>query len=634
MASKARESPTARNNVNFEHMNTNNDSRDRTRHEETFHEETLHEETLHEQLLSDEDTDELPIIDPATADRLAPAAPPAPTAGQRAAIWLKRMDAEIEHLQAKWRTIESELTLRDGRIQELQEALQRKDDDRLGLENSYGELQASLAAKVAENERLLGLIEEEKAGVQGLMDRNSELSASNEGLRAQLQDLALYIDGRRSDWAKMNEKLAQYEETLAGMEHVLHGSDEKLGKKEKEKQALSDRILELERKCAELAGRRDEREAACKELQNRLDEQAKANAQIRGELAQQQKEAEKAFDNAISKDKLVASLEVSVARRDETIAELEESLSEQRRSTEQLAAANDKLTARLTQLEDTLGAKVETVQSLRTELKEAKQLAEEREVEAAKVGARNCELEGSWLDHEQSMDELRAQLGAVGEQRRQLADELAASESRAEELQAQLDSAIASAGNLQAEIAAQQELVAQLEADLESKQHMMSALDRSAERLNELSMSLHALNGPVTDGTVETLAIEDENAADYFDIGTPDMLAPEEIGIGEERPRAKRMFIAMDSDDGRHYPVSKADATIGRSRNSDIRIQSVFVSRTHARLHCDDSQTIIEDAGSKNGILVNDEPVGRRVLHDGDIVSLGGKLDLKFVEIH
>jgi pSer/pThr/pTyr-binding forkhead associated (FHA) protein len=41
---------------------------------------------------------------------------------------------------------------------------------------------------------------------------------------------------------------------------------------------------------------------------------------------------------------------------------------------------------------------------------------------------------------------------------------------------------------------------------------------------------------------------------------------------------------------------------------------------------------VIEDAGSKNGILVNSERVKRCILRDGDIVSLGGELDLRFVD--
>ena len=72
--------------------------------------------------------------------------------------------------------------------------------------------------------------------------------------------------------------------------------------------------------------------------------------------------------------------------------------------------------------------------------------------------------------------------------------------------------------------------------------------------------------------------------------------------------------------------------TIGRGHESDIRIASHFVSRVHAKISTKGAATIIEDAGSKNGILVNSERVKRRVLHHGDIVSIGGELNLKFVD--
>ena len=68
--------------------------------------------------------------------------------------------------------------------------------------------------------------------------------------------------------------------------------------------------------------------------------------------------------------------------------------------------------------------------------------------------------------------------------------------------------------------------------------------------------------------------------------------------------------------------------TIGRGHSSDIRIASHYVSRVHAKIRTNGIATIIEDAGSKNGLLVNSERVQRRVLHHGDVVSLGGELNL------
>ena len=68
------------------------------------------------------------------------------------------------------------------------------------------------------------------------------------------------------------------------------------------------------------------------------------------------------------------------------------------------------------------------------------------------------------------------------------------------------------------------------------------------------------------------------------------------------------------------------------SSGADIRIASHFVSRVHARVSTSGDATIIEDAGSKNGLLVNSERIRRRVLHHGDVISLGGELNLYFVD--
>jgi pSer/pThr/pTyr-binding forkhead associated (FHA) protein len=56
------------------------------------------------------------------------------------------------------------------------------------------------------------------------------------------------------------------------------------------------------------------------------------------------------------------------------------------------------------------------------------------------------------------------------------------------------------------------------------------------------------------------------------------------------------------------------------------------VSRVHAKISTSGVATVIEDAGSKNGLMVNSERVRSRVLRDGDVVSLGDDLNLRFVD--
>ena len=57
------------------------------------------------------------------------------------------------------------------------------------------------------------------------------------------------------------------------------------------------------------------------------------------------------------------------------------------------------------------------------------------------------------------------------------------------------------------------------------------------------------------------------------------------------------------------YPLTKTEMTIGRGKHSDIRIASHFISRIHATIKTQGAATVIEDAGSKNGILVNSSRV-------------------------
>ncbi|HZF29954.1 MAG TPA: FHA domain-containing protein [Gammaproteobacteria bacterium] len=102
---------------------------------------------------------------------------------------------------------------------------------------------------------------------------------------------------------------------------------------------------------------------------------------------------------------------------------------------------------------------------------------------------------------------------------------------------------------------------------------------------------------------------------------------------GAPRPPAgaRRLVTTVDGA-SLSYPLRDGDMTIGRSKHCDICIPSHFVSRIHATLSIRSLATLIADADSKNGIFVNSVRVHRHELHDGDVISLGGQLDLLFVD--
>lgn len=63
--------------------------------------------------------------------------------------------------------------------------------------------------------------------------------------------------------------------------------------------------------------------------------------------------------------------------------------------------------------------------------------------------------------------------------------------------------------------------------------------------------------------------------------------------------------------------------TFGRGDNADHKIDGKAVSRRHARIHWSGDNPEIVDLDSKNGILVNGQPVKRKPLEDGDEITVG-----------
>lgn len=78
------------------------------------------------------------------------------------------------------------------------------------------------------------------------------------------------------------------------------------------------------------------------------------------------------------------------------------------------------------------------------------------------------------------------------------------------------------------------------------------------------------------------------------------------------------------------FPLDKAVTTIGRDQGNDIQIDEAGVSGQHARIRVrpseyldDQTEVLLEDLGSTNGSLVNDEPVEQCRLRHNDVITIG-----------
>ena len=75
------------------------------------------------------------------------------------------------------------------------------------------------------------------------------------------------------------------------------------------------------------------------------------------------------------------------------------------------------------------------------------------------------------------------------------------------------------------------------------------------------------------------------------------------------------------------------DAVVGRGSDAGLRISSRRVSRTHCKLHLDDSRVRVSDLGSRNGTFVNGTAIGKEPapVPLGATLSVGG-VNLKLVK--
>ncbi|HXG76967.1 MAG TPA: DUF3662 and FHA domain-containing protein [Gaiellaceae bacterium] len=74
---------------------------------------------------------------------------------------------------------------------------------------------------------------------------------------------------------------------------------------------------------------------------------------------------------------------------------------------------------------------------------------------------------------------------------------------------------------------------------------------------------------------------------------------------------------------GRSHPVQGERVVLGRSREADVRVSDVNVSRRHAEIRREDGSYWLVDLGSTNGTLLNGRRVARERLDDGDVITLG-----------
>ncbi len=105
-----------------------------------------------------------------------------------------------------------------------------------------------------------------------------------------------------------------------------------------------------------------------------------------------------------------------------------------------------------------------------------------------------------------------------------------------------------------------------------------------------------------------------------------------EVVVAAAEGREGRAVLTLLSgvNAGELFALDRRETVIGRAREAAIRIDSLGLSRRHARVVRAGDAYQIEDLGSTNGVFVNGEPVRRGDLAAGDQVQIGSDIILRF----
>jgi pSer/pThr/pTyr-binding forkhead associated (FHA) protein len=84
-----------------------------------------------------------------------------------------------------------------------------------------------------------------------------------------------------------------------------------------------------------------------------------------------------------------------------------------------------------------------------------------------------------------------------------------------------------------------------------------------------------------------------------------------------------KFIVKFNNEVVDHIDLVQGDMKIGRRPGSDIHLDNLAVSGTHANVFTIGDDSFIEDLASTNGTLVNNKKITKHHLHSGDNVVIG-----------
>ena len=544
-----------------------------------------------------EDTGEIPI-----ADHTDPGirAPEAESSGgeDHANLSLRQMELEIQALQTNWLSIENDVRSRDEVIEILEAELATQqsatDDLRAELDESNSELAKATDTCTrlsAENAEHLSVAEHQHKHLQSVEAELVEQATTTGELREQLErsreelataseaseKLAIENQNREQNADALTERLSAAEEELLRqtahnetLQAELHESRSSLTALAASSEKLTAENQEQLLAAAEHAEHITLLQAGNVELRTQMDD-------LTNYIAGRKSDWDALHAEVALHREVNLGLQQAVTAKTETLALRKQENSALQLEVDQQRHESTRLNSTLSKEEDMLAEE----QALRRDLQD-------------KLAANT--------EYTNALETANADLMKVTHSQRSMQDQLDEKNREIDRLNQALVQLEAEHAETAAALKKQKEVIQHMENEVRSKLEAITVIGRKAQRNLSKPASIHLLD-----------VSRAKNAA--------------RRGAKRET-KASGFMVALNDQQNREYLIEHGTITIGRGPGNDIRLRHHFISRNHAQILTDANGSVIEDLGSKNGILVNAEPISRYQLQDGDLVDIG---EIRFI---
>ncbi|NNF66812.1 MAG: FHA domain-containing protein [Gammaproteobacteria bacterium] len=498
------------------------------------------------------------------------------------------------------RAAQDELHSASEEVSRLSDSLDKAEGAHRELANARQELE-SLSHRATEAESVAATLTDEKAALENSL---SERSSALANLDEQAKDLAQQKESLEGMLEDVTARLAESELTLDSTRQ----SDENFAAENRRLLDELDSLKEEAKQANALQVQFEKQKELNSKLSATIDKQTEEIAEMTTKLAEQ----------AIAHSKANASLsgmnqlKPEVGELNQQIDELHAQLlsnDENARAIEQQLEANDSQfsevqgeVAALHDLQSELRDALQTVQGESAELSEARE-------EILRLRKLATELDESQAESAKAGDEvseLKKQLAESNQKQEAMVQELSESRSHLNDIQKEFAREAEDNHELQRQLLALAEVEEQLREELLQRGDVFEDLSAIENERNQLRDELESLRR-IHD------SVREKHKSVSRQVEAPEGGFEFELALrhGDSHIDTKKLVGEGEK------------LLIGRGEQSDVVVDSEFVSRNHLLISVYRGRLFVKDLHSTNGTFVNGKKIAHCEMHDGDKIGIG-----------